>query len=500
MAARDGDRLGEFELLFELASGGMATIYVARQLGAAGFERLVVIKRVHPHLLKDPAFHEMFRDEGRVSALIRSPHVVPTLDVGEVDGSLFLVLEYVESVSLKTLIDLARDKDVAIPPAIVARIVSDVLSGLHAAHEATGIRGEPLGIVHRDVSPHNILVGSDGSSRIIDFGVAKAATRIAQTDSNSLKGKLKYMSPEQIKRGSLDRRSDIFATGIILFEALTGKRFFEGENEAEVVLKVLLHGQDDLRKSQLVPQFAPLLDKALAADRDERFQTALEFQEALEGVQRPAPTRDVARIVEELGGASIVRRRGQLQEALDGRARAESVDAAAHLEAIAEVELQKEEDARRAAELELAVDGRNSETLAVLGHEPGEDALPTVPTISAPREALFASRQRKWIAGVLVATLAIVLVGALLPTRSTPRAEDALTQGSAAVASTVPSAQSDLDPITPTLTNASSAPVTTATVSAPTVRRDGRPSFRPHARPRPAGANSVELHSNPYGH
>ena len=179
-------RLGQYEPLVELASGGMATVYVARQVGAAGFERLVVVKRVHRHLLKDREFYDMFRDEARVASLIHHPNVVSVTDVVESDGELFLVMDYVESCAVSTLQKNVRDAGARLPPAVAARIVADALGGLHAAHEAVDMRGERLDVVHRDVSPQNIIVGVDGTSRLIDFGIAKAARRVTETKSGSM--------------------------------------------------------------------------------------------------------------------------------------------------------------------------------------------------------------------------------------------------------------------------------------------------------------------------
>ncbi|MGH7298775.1 MAG: serine/threonine-protein kinase, partial [Polyangiaceae bacterium] len=190
-------QLGNYEALLQLATGGMATVYVARQIGAAGFERLVVVKRVHPHLLSNREFYDMFRDEARVAAMLHHPNVVPVTDVVEADGELFLVMEYIDSVALSTLEKAAADLGQRLPPAAAVRVMIDALSGLHAAHEAHDMRGNRLEIVHRDVSPQNIVVGIDGSSRIIDFGVAKARHRLTETKSGSLKGKYGYMSPEQ---------------------------------------------------------------------------------------------------------------------------------------------------------------------------------------------------------------------------------------------------------------------------------------------------------------
>jgi serine/threonine-protein kinase len=300
----------------------MASVSIARHAGAAGFERLVVIKRVHPHLLKDRAFSEMFRDEARVCSTIRHPNVVPVIDVVDADGELYLVLEYVESLSLAALVRTAAQAGERLPAAIASRILSDALAGLHAAHEAVDMRGNPLGLIHRDVSPQNVVVGLDGSSRLIDFGIAKAASRITTTESGVLKGKLRYMSPEQVQRKSLDRRADVFAAGEVLYEALTGRRAFPGDETEDIVVGLLIGGVEPA--TALAPELPAAIDAvlemALARSRDERFGTAAQLQEALEQAIPPAPAREVAAFVERLGGARLRERREALRDALQAGA------------------------------------------------------------------------------------------------------------------------------------------------------------------------------------
>ncbi|MEJ7729765.1 MAG: serine/threonine-protein kinase [Polyangiaceae bacterium] len=314
------DRLGNYEPLLDLASGGMGTVHIARQVGAAGFERLVVLKRVHRRFVKDEAFRDMFVDEARVASLIRHPNVVPVIDVVEDKGEIFLVMEYVESLSLGMLAAAARKAGEPLPVPVVARIVSDVLAGLTAAHDATDMQGRTLDVVHRDVSPQNVVVGVDGQSRLIDFGIAKAARRLTQTTGGVLKGKLGYMAPEQLKQLPVDRRADVFATGVVLFEALTGRRPFPDDDE-DVRLALLLGDVPD--PSSLSPDVPEKLDAvvqyALARERDDRFQTAAAFQQALETAVPPAPPREVARFVERWGGAVLAHRRAELLRALGAR-------------------------------------------------------------------------------------------------------------------------------------------------------------------------------------
>ena len=325
-------RLGNYEPLLELASGGMATVFIARQVGAAGFERLVVVKRVHRHHLNNREFYRMFIDEARVASMVKHPNVVPVIDVVEdVDagsrpghgqgGELFLVMEYIESTALSSLLKATAKEGERLSPSMACAILADTLAGMHAAHEATDMRGVALEIVHRDVSPQNIIVGADGTSRLIDFGVAKASHRLTETKSGSLKGKLAYMSPEQAMGKETDRRLDLFAAGVVLHEALTAKRLFQGENDFDTMRRVAEAVVPD--PSSLAPGISRELDavvhRALHRDPDQRFQTAADFLDALEAAQTPAPAREVAAYVNLRCGDKLVERRGKLRAILDGQ-------------------------------------------------------------------------------------------------------------------------------------------------------------------------------------
>jgi serine/threonine-protein kinase len=217
----------------------MATVHLGRLLGPVGFSRTVAIKRLHAQFASDPEFVSMFLDEARLAARIRHPNVVPTLDVVATGGELFLVMEYVPGESVARLARALRDRQTTFPLRVLSGIMTGVLHGLHAAHEAKDERGDPLGIVHRDVSPQNVLVGTDGVARVLDFGVAKAAGRMQTTKEGQIKGKLAYMPPEQLRGASVNRQTDIYACGVMLWESLTGMRLFAGDNEGAIVAKVL---------------------------------------------------------------------------------------------------------------------------------------------------------------------------------------------------------------------------------------------------------------------
>src|SRR5437588_9653608 len=224
-----GRSIGRYVLHGELASGGMATIHFGRLSGPVGFSRTVAIKRLHPQFAKDPEFVTMFLDEARLCGRIRHPNVVPTLDVVTVEGEIFIVMEYVAGEALSKLLKTAWSRGVAMPPRVAATIVSSILHGLHAAHVAKDEHGRELGIVHRDVSPQNILVGGDGTSRVLDFGVAKARGRLQTTRDGQVKGKIAYMPPEQLSGGAVTRQSDIYAASVVRWEALAGRRLLDGE-------------------------------------------------------------------------------------------------------------------------------------------------------------------------------------------------------------------------------------------------------------------------------
>ncbi|WP_437276225.1 protein kinase [Sorangium sp. So ce375] len=298
---------GRYESLRAIASGGMATVYLGRALGAGGFERLVALKMMHPHIAAEPEFVAMFLDEARLAARVRHPNVVATFDL--VEDPLFLVMEYIEGPSLHNLLRTCARAKRPIPLGIVLRIFLDVLAGLHAAHELTGGDGEPLHLVHRDVSPQNVLVGIDGIARITDFGVARAETRLVSTRGNALKGKLAYMAPEQIRAANVDRRSDVYSAGVVLWEMLTEERLFKADNDGALLAQILQGAPTGPRG--VVPSVPAALDRiclrALRTDPDDRFPTAAAFAEALEeaaasttGLAVSSP-RAVEALIKEVG-------------------------------------------------------------------------------------------------------------------------------------------------------------------------------------------------------
>ncbi len=261
-------------------------MHLGRALGAGGFERLVAIKALHPHIAAEPEFVAMFLDEARLAASIRHPNVVATIAVHE--DPLFLVMDYVEGPSLHLVQRELRKRRALMPLEVTLRVLHDTLAGLHAAHELRGADGSALELIHRDVSPHNILLGLDGIARITDFGVARASARLSSTRGGQVKGKIKYMAPEQVASEQLDRRVDVYAAGIVLWEMLTNEHRYQGESDAAVLAQIVMGRPRHPR--ELVPSIPEAIDavcmRALAPKRDARFATAADFADALEDAAR----------------------------------------------------------------------------------------------------------------------------------------------------------------------------------------------------------------------
>ncbi len=272
-------RVGRYELVDKLGVGGMATVYIGRALGTAGFEKVVAVKVIHPHLASEPEFVEMFLDEARIAARIHHPHVVEILDLGHEDDQFFMAMEYVEGDTLSSLIKELQRSQRRLPESVGLQIIADACEGLAAAHDLVDPDGVPYHVVHRDVSPHNLLVGRDGRVRVVDFGIMKAAGKRSTTLTGQLRGKLPYMSPEQARGKPLDLRTDLFALGVVAWELLIGERLFTGETESEILTRVCEFKVPDI--ASLHPKLAPgcvtLLRRALAPSVTERYRDAHEM-------------------------------------------------------------------------------------------------------------------------------------------------------------------------------------------------------------------------------
>jgi len=287
--------IGRYALYGEIAKGGMATVYFGRLHGAVGFSRTVAIKRLHPHYTSDADFVQMFVEEARLAARVQHPNVVSTLDVIAKDGELMLVMEYIQGESLSRLMSACRARNERIPWRIIAAIINSVLSGLHAAHEAKNERGEPLGIVHRDMSPQNVMVGADGVVRVFDFGVAKASGRAQDTRQGQFKGKLAYAAPEQLAGQPIDRRVDIYAATVVLWEMVCNRRMFKADDEMQLYAMVR-EGRIEPpghHVSDMPAGLEAIIMRGLATDPQHRFASAREMAIALEEVMPHASAREV---------------------------------------------------------------------------------------------------------------------------------------------------------------------------------------------------------------
>lgn len=320
---RPGQTIGRYEFLVPIAKGGMAAVWAARLKGSRGFAKTVAIKTMLPALSDDPLFEQMFLDEAQLAAQIHHPNVVEIMDLGEQDDVLYQVMEYVDGESLATLLRTVSKKQERLPLEVAVRIVTDACRGLHSAHELKAVDGSLLGLVHRDISPQNIMITYDGVVKLVDFGVAKAAGRTAsETTAGQIKGKTPYMAPEQALGQRVDRRTDVFAMGIVLYQITTGKHPFRGENDIATLHNIL---HNELPSPRFVdPQFPrPLeaaLNRALSRDITKRYGSAKEMADALSRVFPPTKRRvdvgDVGALLQEMLGETGNRRRAALAEAI----------------------------------------------------------------------------------------------------------------------------------------------------------------------------------------
>jgi len=301
----------KYRAVRRIATGGMAEVILASQRGLAGFERLVVVKRILPHLRDDQEFIKMFLDEARLAALLEHPNIVKTLDIFRDHDTYSVAMEYIAGEDLRYIIGLARKKEITIPVSVACRVVADVASALEYVHQATDVDGKPMNMIHRDVAPSNIVVSYNGVSKLIDFGIAKTDISHIYTRPGTLKGKFAYMAPEQITHEELDQRSDIFPLGVVLFEMLTARRLFKGPSQAAVLKSVM---EDPIPLPSKVNRLVPVaLDQivltALHRTRSKRYQRMEEFQDAIEHVLRTACSSTGPKQVEKWMKATFPERR-----------------------------------------------------------------------------------------------------------------------------------------------------------------------------------------------
>jgi len=397
--------IGRYTMCAEIAAGGMATVHLGKLLGPVGFSRIVAIKALHPQFAKDPDFLAMFLDEARLAGRIRHPNVVSVFDVVSRQGELYLVMDYVPGETLARLGRVARAQGERVPLPIALAVVTGTLDGLHAAHEARDEAGAPLGIVHRDVSPQNILVGTDGTARILDFGVAKAVGRMQATRGDQLKGKLSYMAPEQLLREPIDRGADIYATAIVLWELLTRERLFQGDDDIST-FKLALDAVI-APPSRVLPELPQMLDpivlKGLARKRTERFASARDMARALEETGLLASAREVGEWVERIAKEPLAVRAQRLAEVEQGSSQA-SQRLLDPEQARDDESLLRKLDQRASAEAATAILDLESAPL-----ESAQASLQAAPVPWATRSGL-----RRWAAlGSAALALAVLLIWAL---------------------------------------------------------------------------------------
>jgi serine/threonine-protein kinase len=436
--------IGRYVLCDEIGRGGMATVHLGRLLGPVGFSRTVAIKQLRPEFAKVPELVRMFIDEARLAARVHHPNIVQTIDVVEVDGDLYLVMEYVHGESLARLIQACREAGKSVPPEIATAIVVGALQGIAGAHNSTNERGEPLELVHRDISPQNVLVGADGVPRLLDFGIAKAVGRLQSTREGQIKGKLSYMAPEQVRGRAVDGRTDLFAMSIVLWEVLTGERLFAAEDGATTMTNVLekIVPRPSTFESAIPTAIDAVVMRGLSRRPADRFATAQEMIDELERAVTPATTQQIRRWVESLGGERL-RERARIV----ARAESESFDGAG---------------AASATEQPAAE----------------ESALQTVTDRTAPRD----HRWKRWLAAAAALTLSSGFLAALALTRQhrEPAAPPRVEATNAAPAETVSVLSTPAPTVAPPAATPSASPTNPrARVPRSVAPRPERPDCNP---------------------
>jgi serine/threonine protein kinase len=443
-----GTLLGRYEILAPIAAGGMARVWAARMKGSRGFAKTMAVKTLLPGVSDDLRYENMFLDEAHLASQIRHANVVEIHDLGEVEGLLFLVMEYIDGESLNALRRAAGDA--LVPRRLALKIIADTAAGLHAAHQLASTDGNALGIVHRDVSPQNILISYNGVVKVTDFGIAKAVGRISQTTDTTLKGKPAFMAPEQIAGGDVDCRADVFALGIVAYQLLTGKHPFRGQNDLATVNNI----QSD--RPILPPRhFTPTLSagleeivlRCLERDPTRRFQSARELEIAIDaelGARRPHDG-ELAQTMETLLGENGRGRRRELERAI----------------AIADQRLDSDPTLVRHSQAPPV-----SATSARFSGPPADTGLASVASLRTEEPP------KRGVIGVALVLVALALVGAMtvlfVISRRTTQPTSSATE--AVRASPAPSRNVEPDPI-PHTPVTPAAPEATRTPSHAAVRR-----------------------------
>jgi serine/threonine-protein kinase len=505
--------LDRFELIAEIASGGMATVYLARLSGVGGFQRFVAIKRLHPHLAGDQEFVQMFLDEARLAARLHHPNVVPILEIGMSDQGYYLVMEYVEGDTLARILARSAQAGRMLPPQVSLRVCLDSIQGLHAAHEMKDDDGQPLAIVHRDVSPQNILIGMDGSARITDFGVARATTRLSTTRTGQLKGKLAYMAPEQAKGGNVDRRADVFAMGIVVWECLAQKRLFKGEGEADTLNRVLYEPIPSLKQANpdVPDSLEQVVMKALDRDPEKRWATASDLGDALEKAAVEAKLvgshKEVAAHVESVLGTDISAQRDAVRAWLARSEPSQRFDASS-------IPMPSPSNPHASAS------GSLPRLSTAQGVSSVSSAIIQVPTQAAPAPTALAAmelpprrRTGMWIAVAAASVLVGVIAVVTLTSRKAPTVATQAPPPSTTVTTTAPTTTATTATAVTTTTVASTAPTTPIETAAPSTTHTahvshvhgGKPpatttatAAQPTATATPTSTAVDDISKNPY--
>jgi serine/threonine protein kinase len=300
-------QLGKYQLIRKLATGGMAEVYLAKAAGPMGFEKTLVLKRILPHLAEDPQFVEMFLGEAKLAAQLNHPNIVQIFDFGEADGEYFLAMEYIDGPNLRVLLKKANTAGMTLPPAVCARLIASACEGLAFAHDFQDpTTGEALGLIHRDISPDNILVSRQGAVKVVDFGIAKAAGQSHKTQSGIIKGKLAYMPPEQVRAKALDRRVDVYALGVVFYELLTRHKPFDAPTDASLMQAILF--EEKTPASQYLPELPEplqrILDRALNKDREQRYPDCLalaaDLEEFILSVGKRVTTQQIVQLIAQV--------------------------------------------------------------------------------------------------------------------------------------------------------------------------------------------------------
>ena len=471
-----GFKLDRYELLFPIAEGGMASVWIARLAGKHGFEKLVAIKTVLPKFASDEVFQQMFIDEARIASRIEHVNVAQILDVGEQHGITYLVMEYVDGEALSRLTKALQKKGVRVPPGVLLRVMADVCGGLHAAHELRGGDGQLLGVVHRDVSPQNVLISRKGVAKLIDFGIAKARDRVGEdTSSGQFKGKIRYMAPEQALGKPTDRRSDIWSAGAVLHHILVGKPPFEGASDVDTIFKLASGLPAPPLPPSVHPAVAAVVARALTHAPDKRYATAFEMQQAIERAMVEAGLVTNASDVEAFLAEHSAERADKRKEAL-----ALALKAAAEREKFAEL-MRKNAD--------------NTSSISDGGTR-AERALATPPPASGASGATLSSasvelppprRSRAttlaFAAGIAGVVFGIGGVGLYMHSRSSSTADPSPGASRASSAATAPALPPSPAMASAVSTASASASASAIPAAAPPPPATPRPVVAPRPRP-----------------